>query len=66
MSHDALDDTALTAKANSLVIEMELASPSELREAARQLDDIGNDPATSAELRALYRALSDVIKSWPG
>lgn len=47
-----------------LISKIEFASPFEIREAARQLDDIGNDPRTSAKLRPLYRALSDVVKSW--
>lgn len=57
-------DPSIASVAIQLVNEIEFATPFELREAARSLDDMGNDPATSAKLRPMYRALSDVVKSW--
>jgi len=57
-------DPSLTSRAIALVNEIEFSTPFELRQAARDLDDLGNDPATSAKLRPMYRALSDVIKSF--
>lgn len=57
-------DPSITSLAIKLVNEIEFATPFDLREAARSLDDMGNDPATSAKLRPMYRALSDVVKSW--
>jgi hypothetical protein len=59
-----MNDPTIMDKAASLINEIVDASPFELREAVRDLDDIGNDPATSARLRPLYRALSDVVKLW--
>lgn len=55
---------SIAGRAGALIQAIEFGSPAELREAARSLDDLGNDPATSAKLRPMYRALSDVIKSW--
>ena len=55
-------DIGVGGAAIQLATEIEFATPFELREAARTLDDMGNDPATKQTLRPIYRALSDVIK----
>lgn len=64
MNRKLEDFLPIVGSATELVQAIEFASPAELREAARQLDDVGSDPATSAKLRPMYRALSDVVKSW--
>lgn len=56
------DKQSVQAVVGILISSINAATPFELREAARALDDTANNPATNARDRKLYRALSDVVK----
>lgn len=56
------ESTSVQTVVGMLVSSVNAATPFELREAARALDDTANNPTTNARDRKLYRALSDVVK----